>query len=203
MRVYTFWKDCGVTPDSGWILDQWHRRWKEAGYEPVILTEADALAHPKYHQYKAIFSKFPTVNPPDYELQCFLRWLPMSLHGGMMVDVDLFPMNFPPEKAHEIKISNTLAFLCRNRVPCCVIGQIYGYIRMLEWFAEYKIGPRDMENGLPHISDQGICTQHEEVKMFDLVREFGEGRAVTELLHFSNAACKGRKRAAIESVYGK
>lgn len=201
MRVFTFFRECGVNRDSGWILNAWSKLWRDHGYEPVVLTDQDARRHPKFEEWNAFFSTLPTVNSKHYEMSCFVRWLPMSMTGGLMVDYDLAPINFPESEAARILASAPITFCDRNRVPCCVIGSAAGFASVLGWFKDYKMDVDDSMNHRPHISDMLICTRHREASTLDIVKEYGEQKEAM-MIHFANDACGSNKRRAMERFFG-
>lgn len=201
MKVFTYFEECGVNRDSGWMLNTWSERWRDHGYTPVVLTERDARRHPRFTWWDSFFRTLPSVNAPRYELCCFLRWLPMSLTGGIMVDYDLFPVDFPPSEAETILGGSTITFGDRNRVPCVVIGRAAGFALALQWFKDYQMDVDDHVNSRPHISDMMITTRHREAHTLDIVKEYGENKDA-KLIHFPNDACGGNKRRAVERYFG-
>lgn len=85
------------------LIDIWRRAWKAQGWEPIILTPKDAKAHPRYEELHAKFAAFPTINPKEYEVACFDRWIAMAqVGGGICVDYDVLPFGFTNEIAAEI-----------------------------------------------------------------------------------------------------
>lgn len=195
--VYTYWSECNVTPNSKWILDRWRDNWASHGFSPVILEPSNARLHPRYAEHVALFRSFPTVNPKDYELCCFTRWLAMAMCGGFMVDADCFCLSLEPFKI------DGLRFYDRNRIPCAVSGGPEDFERMLKWFRDFRIDIQHNEGGYPHVSDQSICTEHKEADAMDWVMEFGEDRPQAKMIHFSAGSCAkaGGKRAAIERIF--
>ena len=85
-------------------LRVWREQWERAGFEAVILNESIARRHPKYHELRKRYQALPTVNPHNYEIACFLRYLAMAaIGGGYMTDYDVLPIqglmahvSFPP-----------------------------------------------------------------------------------------------------------
>lgn len=68
----------------------WARNWYSCGFMPILLRQEDAAAHPMYDEFVSKVSLFPSVNPANYDLACYLRWLAFAkLGGGVMTDYDL------------------------------------------------------------------------------------------------------------------
>ena len=101
LRVHTYFeppppgvKCCTSSAESKSALALWREQWSAAGYEPRVLTEADARRHPQYEQLRERYAALPTVNSRHYELSCFVRYAAMAAQpdGGWMVDYDVMPL---------------------------------------------------------------------------------------------------------------
>lgn len=78
-------------------LRAWSDLWRGAGWEPRILTVADAERHPRYEKYLERINAIPLGPNPEYDRVCYLRWLALaSAGGGWMSDYDTIPLDFPP-----------------------------------------------------------------------------------------------------------
>lgn len=62
------------------LLANWQKAWWDAGWEPVIITQWDAMNLPEYDDM------IDLIVDPDfigqYNMQCFIRYLAMSAVGG-------------------------------------------------------------------------------------------------------------------------
>ncbi len=54
----------------------------QPGWKPQILAERDARGHPQFEKYFNHFKALPSVNPNDYEVSCYIRWLALQQAGG-------------------------------------------------------------------------------------------------------------------------
>src|SRR5574343_993366 len=94
MKVFTYFNpvpEMDVSTEHKLIV-LWQHAWRMSGYEPVILTHLHADAHPQWAEVDELVRSFPTVNPVDYELACWHRWLALAqVGGGLMVDYDVIP----------------------------------------------------------------------------------------------------------------
>lgn len=196
MKVYTYFEDLKIQPDSLWVLGKWKGIWACAGFEPIILGVKDFHKHPKYKVMDAKFHSFPTVNPKRYEIACFRRWCAMAVIGGFMVDYDVFPYGLSP-----FTPDRGLVFYDRGKVPCAVSGSKEDYEKMLRWFLGYEGEVDDCVNGRAHISDQTITTKQNDATVIPLVLEPGKHTNGC-MIHFSNAHCSHDKRSSISSIYG-
>lgn len=97
-NVYTYFSPVASAPgkeEQIRLLNFWQKSWKEHGWEPVILTEADAKKHPRFEEWSAALAAKPTINPPSYERACWLRWIAMAAaNANFMVDYDVLPNRF-------------------------------------------------------------------------------------------------------------
>jgi hypothetical protein len=189
MYVYTYFEECGVNPNAGWLLGEWAENWRQAGFEPVVLGDNDARKHPKYRQWVEVFKSIPTTNHKCYELACYKRWLAMAVCGGFMVDYDVFQVDMVPFEV------GPLTFYNRYHIPCAVSGTPDEFERMLHWFRGVVCGVDDNVNGVPHLSDMLICTKHESELVREWVAEYLD--PISRMVHFSNRACRLRKRESI------
>jgi hypothetical protein len=57
------------------MLQIWNHSWSKQGWKTRILTEKDAEMHPDYKSIKRELQKLPSVNPQEYELACYIRWV--------------------------------------------------------------------------------------------------------------------------------
>ena len=90
--IYTYYED--LTHFSHQVhmstLKSWARHWYSVGFMPIILSRQQAVSHPLYKKFRKKMRKLPTVNPKNYEMACYLRWLAFEqIGGGIMVDFDV------------------------------------------------------------------------------------------------------------------
>lgn len=140
-------------------LALWREQWSVAGYEPLVLTEADARRHPQYEQLRKRYAALPTVNPRHYELSCFVRYVAMAAQpdGGWMVDYDVMPL-----RTHEsITWASALAAsgnftVFQRHVPALLHGDASEWGRVAELLSNvpWQSAPRHFSHeGRPHVSD--------------------------------------------------
>lgn len=76
------------------MLQHWKRYWDRAGWEPRILTMADAERHPEFDRFNELLDLEKTPFG-YYDKLCFFRWLAMATvetNAGWMSDYDTFPL---------------------------------------------------------------------------------------------------------------
>ncbi len=182
------------------MLEHWRRSWASRGWNPVVLGEHHAQAHPLYGLFKNAVSKFPTINVPEYEMACYLRWLAVAaLGGGFMSDYDVvnYSFNASPVPA-EMKIYEVHPEL-EAVTPSVVAGTPAGYERVCAAFCAVK--PEDIGYFIDekaHSSDM-IVLQHLAHKGFyaatRTVRQYGEPEwTEAPLVHYSNDSTIGTDR---------
>lgn len=160
MRVHTFFSPVPELDLEGEykLLLLWQRHWSGAGYDPAVLTERHAQAHPLYAEFKDRVLQLPTVNPRSYETACYLRYLAMAqAGGGWMLDVDLFPRR--PNSLPRIDSGELLTSL-QGHIPCCVYGSSNAFLEACRLFMTYQVQDVDLETSpkpdQAHVSDMTI-----------------------------------------------
>ena len=121
------------------LIGLWRANWEEAGFEPVLLAEEDARAHPRFGDFEAAIDLMPTVNPAQYERACWRRWLAMARCGGLMVDYDLVNTGWSLSHVDGFPAISELPGMPRigyegDWVPCIVYGDPSWYERMVLTF---------------------------------------------------------------------
>lgn len=196
-RVHTYFRPC-VDPEAlaeqKRILAIWQENWSSHGWEPVIITENDARKHPDFQKYYDAFYAMPTVNPKEYEMACWLRWVAMAqISCGVMTDYDVLNNGWiPPKWAFDPEMVAPFVYSTNNPVPCAVSGYKRGFEFAAVSFATSK--ERFTEGGKAHVSDQ-LLIQKWGWPSNDDCKEVGTpGWRDAKLIHFSHAAC-GKNRS--------
>ncbi len=177
------------------VIEIWKDWWSKAGYEPVILTEADAREHPRFDEIEAHINTIPTVNPALYERACWLRWLAFEAKGGgLMVDLDVLPnprffgLRIGEDKPYIVGEEHGINMLERNSVPCAVWST--GGDLTLEIIKAYTVDDCQEVRGMKHGSDMFAFK-----KAYPLRKNYEEGVCIefgstnwktAQLVHFSS-----------------
>ena len=156
MKIYTYHEFVPEIPHGHNLVNFWKDCWEKAGWTPVVLDRSHAEQHPQYSEYIELYKRLPSVNPPNYELACYLRWLAMAVvGGGWMSDSDTIPYGFKPN-AHPENLDKLVIWSHGGHIcPCLVSGNSEHYTLAAKVFSEWK-GETDFINGKPHASDQNI-----------------------------------------------
>lgn len=201
MKVFTYYspvQQMGVSEQSA-LLAIWKRAWQRAGWEPVVLSARDAEKHPRYKHAELIFSGFPSVNPKNYEMACWLRWVAMARHGGVMVDYDVVPYGFAPDDI-PLNDGHLVSILADNNpCPCAVHGTRQQFENTVEIFLGSKLLATDIEHGdRPHLSDQNLLQRLSEKfrpHIYDMCPEYRSRHwKEAKLVHYCHAATAGHDR---------
>lgn len=205
MIVNTYYTDCPKHNKSNELdlLHLWRGSWSARDVETRVITEQDAAAHPYFTEYREAVSKLPSVNTPEYELACWLRWLALAhVGGGFMSDYDVFANGdrFHQSDIEEAAASsdNLHAFHTINPCPSFVYASAKSAERICREFASGKLGKRDM-GGRTHYSDMLaledlVIRKTEWITTYDMVRDY-EGTPEwrrAQLVHFCNATTTPR-----------
>jgi len=106
----------------------------------VVVSQKDAERHPRYDEMVRRFSEYPTVNPPGYELACYLRYLAMAVvGGGFMTDYDVINVNVPPPPTCDW-LPNDGAFTTHEKfVPSVATGTAAEFDRVVNEFYDVDV----------------------------------------------------------------
>jgi hypothetical protein len=196
-KVYTYYAKVDELVDQKQheMLEIWKQSWSAHGWEPVVIGPRDAEEHPWHSFIQSLFAGFPTTNPKAYELACWMRWVAMSLCGGMMVDYDVLNFGFTPDMLPANPGNYASILADNNPCPCAVHGTSKQYDNTARLFLEHK--PVEGQ----HISDQNLI-QQEAAKfrpyIFDLCPEYtAKGWKTAKMVHFSHGSCHGKDRLEI------
>ena len=116
------------------LIDVWSLQWRNAGFEPVVLTVDDAKRHPYFKTMEEAVRKEFANN--EYNTLCFYRYLAMAASGGgWMSDYDTFPTNFPLDEA--IVLPNDGKFTSfSGQVPALLSASSDEWTRVAKLMAE-------------------------------------------------------------------
>lgn len=210
--VYTYYQKCAGMDEQEqeWMLARWAQAWAREGWTTIVLNEEDCKSHPKYEFLKKAFSELPTVNPPEYELACYMRWVAMVQRGGgLCVDYDVLPYGFSADvheiqcEARAINHEYPLMLADKNPCPCAMVGTAEQYNKAAFAFAFDGKDCVTTERGMPHVSDQQLV-QMWRFPAVDICFQYGrEGWQSAKLVHYSHGGCGGRKRSDVIPVAEK
>jgi hypothetical protein len=184
MKVYTYFSPVPQIEQGPQfeLLELWRKSWGANGWEPVILGPEDAQKSEQYGPIVSNVQNFPTSNPREYELSCFVRWAAMeAIRGGVMTDYDVMNYGFKPEG---IELSFPLKSK-ENHVPCVVYGNRQAFRIICGMFANYVPSWHETQ-----VSDMTILERSAEMGIYDDVRgvkQYGEpGWETSTLVHYSS-----------------
>lgn len=181
MNIYTYHSPVSKMPPQGGVLERWSKSWGKAGFSPVVLGVSHAKKHPRYEELKALFKSYPTVNYPEYELACYLRWLALAVvGGGVMCDYDVMNVSMGPSEFY----ATDVLFHERRRVPCLVQASEAGANLLVDHLEKTK-----PEKHLIHWSDM-ISLMKSTWTAVDHCTEIGDaGWENAKTIHFAHGAC--------------
>ena len=147
----------------------WRDSWERWGWECKVLGRADVVITP---DELARLQRLPSVNPPGYDLACYLRWFAMrALGGGLMSDYDVVNVGMRPtemitlasgerkvlvEQNGSMGASPEGYCLCAGRVPCAMLLSGAACILFCDMLVDYEAKQDDLFEGKPHVSDMTI-----------------------------------------------
>jgi len=115
-------------------LESWKKAWTEAGWNPVVLTLADAKRHRLYDIFHEHFEK-AKFKTSTYNRMCFYRWLAMAVSsgGGWMADYDTYPLHLYQNTTYGYDLPNDGNFTSNSYfVPNLLSGTESEWDRMAD-----------------------------------------------------------------------
>ena len=143
-------------------VDAWKAWYYSRGWQPVVLSLASAMTLPRAADYHSAFSALPTVNPKEYELNCYLRWMAIAQRpgGGLFLDYDIFDMT-TPDAATYPELSGSCSYgaltTYANHRPMITHGNASQLLAWVQYMTAYQLKPSDRVGERPHISDMLIA----------------------------------------------
>ena len=162
--IYTFFEPVQqlASQHADLRVDAWKAWYYSRGWQPVVLSLASAMTLPHASDYQAAFEALPTVNPKQYELNCYLRWMAAAQRpgGGLFLDYDIFDMTTPdtasyPELAGSCSYGALTTYA--NHRPMITHGNASQLLAWVQYMASYQLKPTDRVGERPHISDMQIA----------------------------------------------
>jgi len=193
MNIYTFYHKIheSVHNDQIKLIDLWTKSWSYYGWNPIVLTMNDVKSHQQYKRFDSVCRSFPTVNAVEFEVMCYLRWLPMSLLGGWFTDYDVINYGFEPTDLGDKIVTTT------NQIGgSTVFGTVNFYERVIDTILNYKISKTDVitlhGKTSPHISDLYLLSKTIRPDiMLNIEKCYGiDGYETSPLVHYGNAYIK-------------
>ena len=146
-------------------VEAWRAWYYSRGWQPVVLNTQMAMTLPHASQYAAAYAALPTVNPVQYELNCFLRWMAIAQRpgGGLFLDYDIFDMTPRisstafPELAGSCTYGRLTTYA--NHRPMIAHGNGTELLRWVRYMAAYRVKSTDRVGDRPHISDMIMARQ--------------------------------------------
>lgn len=187
MNVYTFFQAFGPLPESEKqkaLLEFWKGDWELKGWKPTILGEDDARSHGFFAEYYGEIKKIKTSNLHAYEKACLLRHLAMSARGGgLLVDYDVFNLDFRPEDLPPIPGPLILGL----GVPCAVWGSAAAFEMLCKSMAPHCEGFSSDMHIIQHLKVPGVYTCREYPDSSGKMIHFPAGRIGSDKLEFIQA----------------
>jgi len=81
MKIFTFYNqiDGFIAENETALIELWKKSWSQHGYEPVVISDTEAMKNPRFAEFDAHMSTLPTINGYKYEGACYKRWLAMEV----------------------------------------------------------------------------------------------------------------------------
>lgn len=97
ITVFTYEHQRANNPSITAKYDLWAESWKSRGWNPIKLTQREAIRHPRYKEILENVKNMKFLADPNEMQIRLLRWAALqSMGGGLMVDAEVVPNNFNP-----------------------------------------------------------------------------------------------------------
>ena len=192
--------DGNLTADHQLMIDHWRRSWAKQGWNPVVLGVEDAKRNPMFREFDEKCQKLPTVNPIEYELACYRRWMAVAAAGGgFMSDYDVINYGFKPRQPESNLVIYESDTHCNSVVPSVVGGTAYGFLQACMAFS--LPDPNlitSTEGGRSHTSDMIVMQIFDQRQIYNIsptVTQYGhKGWETSQLVHYSHHTTKNTDR---------
>ncbi len=200
--VYTYYTpiECRGIDTQVQMLQHWSSSWAKRGWETVVLGLEDAKAHPFFDEYAEAVQRLPTINPKDYEMACYHRWLAVAHRGGgFMADYDVVNYSFEARSPQARLTVYEQNYETEAVTPSVVGGSAAGFYDMCLYFATCNIDDVMGEfEGRPHTSDMIVLQKIPHrfaYQVIPLCKQYGSpGWEDAPLVHFSHETTKETDR---------
>lgn len=97
LTVFTYEHQRANNPSITAKYDLWAESWRSRGWNPIKLSQRDAIRHPRYTEILANLKTMRFLNDPAEMIARLVRWAALdAMGGGLMVDPEVMPNNFNP-----------------------------------------------------------------------------------------------------------
>jgi hypothetical protein len=156
--IYTYYQPLLYSANSSLIqiLDIWGYAFYAQGFRPVILNRIHAEKRATFTELLSKFSRFPSINPAEYDLNCYLRWIALAEQGGgLLMDYDIMPMaSSRSGRMRELKQCTWRDLTTYELMfPMVTHGNASEIEKWVNYMANFKLTDITMEYGKPHTSD--------------------------------------------------
>lgn len=178
--------------------------WRAAGWDVLVLNDSHARQHPLYDN----LTWMPTVNPEDYEMACWRRWLayaealPYGVRA-LCLDIDVINVGLCPQDVENMPFRGRMTALHHALTPAVIVtkGQLDRWTKTI-----VAPGKPAYYDGVEHYSDMIMAQQHPELwDRLDVVRDFGgwDEADMLNAVHVSHYAAGRRNRFDIATRLAK
>lgn len=176
MKIVAFYEEVGRGPDEAKLIDMWAQAWTRAGFEPEVLSLKDAKRHPRFEELSAKARTYPTVNNPEFEWLCFVRWCAFqnSFNGirniGIITDYDVFPVKDQVEiedQLHDLSINEMMNF-DPDSGPGLIASGSLGIVALIDRLITYTPDGTELTFERLHVSDLTIIQKCRDLFCFPI-----------------------------------
>lgn len=150
MKIYTYYEDIKFKQQEK-MLELWQTSWKNAGFEPRVLSKDDAKKSGFYEEFiekmKEIHFQVMKKEISDYGLSCYVRWLAYSTQSNeyfYVSDYDCINNGLKPI------INTDKLHLMDCACPCFVSGKPDQFANLCHLFIDVSL---DRINEIISIND--------------------------------------------------
>ena len=192
MNVYTHHVEVPGLDNQLELIELWKESWAKHGWHPVVLNPWRMLSFSRVMRLLEKVRRLPTVNAPEYEEACYVRWaLVEDAGGGVMTDYDVINQGWTPDDMSRVIAGagypRNVLWSAEGSVPCVVYGGREAYSKVIDQFLSFVPAP-----GVLHVSDMTILEQNPDLytDTWQALQYGREGWENSRLVHFSHESLK-------------
>jgi hypothetical protein len=163
MNIYAFYEpiDGYDHDDQKSLINIWKKSWSYYGWNPIVYGIKECQSCEGYDEYYKLCESYPTINPKQYEMLCFLRWLYMSEVGGWYADLDMINYGFYPLECGDKIVTTTPVLNCSAiHMPKNKYKDLISIIKSLKSDGNTFWDYYDINIKVPHLSDTYVLSEY-------------------------------------------
>lgn len=194
------WVDSGETKA---VMNLWREGWASRGWNPRILTHADALRSPRYGTLLAAVTRLPYIGDHEESLNQWLRWLALdstsASEAGLYVDMDVLPGAFVPSDIVDTNVGLVLTDKKDGAIGAAMLSKA-ALTKFLAAIESYDARAEDVTGARANVTDMTVWAATNPIDIEPTVKLAGsEAASSAKLVRFS--ATDGKRKSQVMETF--